>query len=169
MWGSIATGRGHPVLGYPEAPCNTLLHDFTTACGVITCREPDCRNDPTERGLCAAHLELVAYRAKEARRARARERNRQLEMPAQIARLRRQLPALGRHMATIGDVGDLHAFAAMQDEMGEILGAAVRRLHDECGYSWADIGEALGVSKQAAHKRFSVNPGLTADRQRATA
>jgi len=136
---------------------------------VIACRESGCRNDPVERGRCEAHVRLAAYEARDARRARGRARNRDLEMPAQIARISRQLPALARHMATIGDVTDLPAFVALQREMDQLLVEAVTRLHDEIGYSWTEVGQVLGVSRQAARQRFADKAGLSADRRAETA
>jgi len=90
-------------------------------------------------------------------------------MPAQIARISRQLPALARHMATIGDVTDLPAFVALQREMDQLLVEAVTRLHDEIGYSWTEVGQVLGVSRQAARQRFADKAGLSADRRAETA
>lgn len=44
------------------------------------------------------------------------------------------------------------------DELAQELRVLLRRLANtanRAGYSWADIGKALGVSRAAAHERFS--------------
>ncbi len=48
-------------------------------------------------------------------------------------------------------------------EMEEVADAALAHFVDQCrrsGRSWSEISKALGVTKQAAHKRFSVPPTL---------
>jgi DNA invertase Pin-like site-specific DNA recombinase len=47
----------------------------------------------------------------------------------------------------------LHRLAEMRSEIARSEEATVRRARN-LGYSWQAIASALGVSKQAAHRRF---------------
>jgi len=65
---------------------------------------------------------------------------------------RRILRAYARRIAT----GDIDALEAMTDLSGEIdttTGQAVTGLR-RFGYSWADIGAGLGITRQAAQQRW---------------
>lgn len=70
-----------------------------------------------------------------------------------VAMTRRILRALGRRVGQV-DLAELPALAGLAAELDGVLGDAARRLHDDCGYSWAEIGRELGVSRQAAQQRF---------------
>jgi hypothetical protein len=65
--------------------------------------------------------------------------------------MRRAQRAAGRR-ATVEDLQEL---VALHDELGQIIRDTVRRLRaePECA-SWTEIGAALGISRQAAQKRF---------------
>jgi hypothetical protein len=66
---------------------------------------------------------------------------------------RRVLRAYGRRIAA----GDIDAIADLGGLLGEVetaLGRAVTGLRDD-GYSLADIGLRLGVSRQAVHQRWA--------------
>lgn len=52
------------------------------------------------------------------------------------------------------DVPDLTSLAELRHTVDEAIGDAVANLHDQ-GHSWATIGEALGVTRQEAHRRYS--------------
>ena len=65
---------------------------------------------------------------------------------------RRVLRAYARRIAT----GDIDALTTMTDLSGEIdaaIGQAVTGLRG-FGYSWADIGARLGITRQAAQQRW---------------
>ena len=65
---------------------------------------------------------------------------------------RRVLRAYARRVAT----GDIDALTAMTDLSAEIdtaIGQAVTGLRS-FGYSWADIGTRLGITRQAAQQRW---------------
>jgi hypothetical protein len=65
---------------------------------------------------------------------------------------RRVLRAYARRVAT----GDIDALISMTDLAAEVdtaIGQAVAGLRD-FGYSWADIGSRLGVTRQAAQQRW---------------
>ena len=52
-----------------------------------------------------------------------------------------------------GDVDFLPALREVQDQVDALMCAAVAACRDE-GYSWAEIGSRLGVTRQAAHERY---------------
>lgn len=60
-----------------------------------------------------------------------------------------------RGAAAKADVDDLAALAATITYAEERMAEAVARLQAEEGYSWADIARAVGVTRQAAHKRWA--------------
>jgi hypothetical protein len=66
---------------------------------------------------------------------------------------RRILRAAGRRIAA-GDVESLPALAQLADELEAAIVDAVAGLR-VAGYSWTEIAGRLGVSKQAAHQRWS--------------
>ncbi len=69
---------------------------------------------------------------------------------------RRVLRAAGRRVAA-GDVDALPALAALSAEVDAAITAAVVGLR-AAGYSWAEIAARLGVTRQAAHQRWSATP-----------
>jgi DNA invertase Pin-like site-specific DNA recombinase len=50
-------------------------------------------------------------------------------------------------------IAELHRFTELRREISRAEEAQVRRART-AGYSWQAIASALGVSKQAAHRRF---------------
>lgn len=77
---------------------------------------------------------------------------RERENPEFNAFARRMLRAYGKRIA-IGDIEGLKALAELKQEVQRAEEAAVKGLR-EMNYSWYDIGRALGISRQAAQKRF---------------
>lgn len=71
-------------------------------------------------------------------------------MAAMVARVSRSMT----RRAAEGDMEALTALLAMGEAVDVATVLAGRALHD-FGYSWTDIGNELGTSKQAAAKRFS--------------
>ena len=73
------------------------------------------------------------------------------------ARLRRELLALIRRLVDgpLTLEAGLRATAAMRRGVDALQGELVTTARGE-GASWASIGEALGVTTQAAHQRFKV-------------
>lgn len=75
-----------------------------------------------------------------------------VENPEYAAFARRILKAYARRVAT----GDIEALALMAELAGTVdtsIRDAVTGLRD-CGYSWAEIGSRLGVTRQAAQQRW---------------
>jgi hypothetical protein len=66
--------------------------------------------------------------------------------------VRRAIRAHGRRVAA-GDVEALRELLALAGELDTATDNAVEGLRD-CGYSWAEIAARIGVSKQAAFKRW---------------
>lgn len=65
----------------------------------------------------------------------------------------RAIKGLARRVGA-GDVDAIEDMLAVSAELDEAILAAVAGLR-EAGYSWAEIGARAGVTKQAAHKRWS--------------
>lgn len=68
--------------------------------------------------------------------------------------IRRLVVRVGRR----GMVEDLGVFPMLQVELDAAMAASVAELRAQ-GVSWAQIGEALGVSRQAAFNRFGAQQG----------
>jgi hypothetical protein len=66
---------------------------------------------------------------------------------------RRILRAMAKRASS--DIDALPMLAATLEEGQQLMRDAVTRLRAD-GYSWADIGARLGISKQAAQQRFGV-------------
>jgi hypothetical protein len=71
----------------------------------------------------------------------------------------RIIRAAGRRIAA-GDVDALPALAALSAELDTAITHAVTGLR-EAGYSWAEIAARLGVTRQAAHQRFTTTTGAS--------
>jgi hypothetical protein len=65
---------------------------------------------------------------------------------------RRVLRAYARRVAT-GDIDALTAMTDLSDEIDTAIGQAVTGLR-AFGYSWAEIGTRLGITRQAAQQRW---------------
>lgn len=66
----------------------------------------------------------------------------------------RMIRAVGKRVGDM-DVDGLPLLVMLADEADRQLAAAARQLHDECGYSWAEIGARMGITRQAAQQRFA--------------
>lgn len=67
--------------------------------------------------------------------------------------VRRIVAAYSRRVADADDV-DLAEMVALRDDLDAAITAAVKGQRERHGRSWADIGQALGVTKQAAYQRY---------------
>jgi hypothetical protein len=71
--------------------------------------------------------------------------------PRDIARFEREVTAMMRK--AVHDPEAFAAIVAIVDDARCRLPLAARNLTEQ-GFSWADIGRALGTTRQAAHLRF---------------
>ena len=81
---------------------------------------------------------------------------RAVENDEYAAFLRRVIRAYSRRVAA-GDIEAITDMAATADEMDTAMRDAITGLR-QVGYSWADIGLRLGVSRQAAQQRWGGEP-----------
>lgn len=79
-----------------------------------------------------------------------------VENPQYAAFLRRAIRAYTRRIAT-GDIEALTDLQQLADELHQATTDAVHALREH-GYSWADIANRLGVTRQAAHQRYANHP-----------
>ena len=82
----------------------------------------------------------------------AKRRTRAKETPDFTAFVSRSIAALARRVAA-GDVDALGGLADLSGQLDDAIRDAVAGLRGR-GYSWSEIGDRLGVSKQAAHQRY---------------
>ena len=83
---------------------------------------------------------------------RSRRRREVVENDEFAAFARRIIRAHGRRVAT-GDVEALRDLVALSANLDDAIGEAVIGLR-AFGYSWAEIGQRLGISRQAAQQRW---------------
>lgn len=78
-----------------------------------------------------------------------------MENEAFAAFVGRIVRAHGRRIATEGDLDALRDLLRLQGELDEVLTDSVKGLHAEpWSYSWTQLAEVLGVTRQAARQRF---------------
>jgi hypothetical protein len=80
-------------------------------------------------------------------------RNRAVENYDYAAFLRRVVRAYGRRVAA-GDIDSIYDMARLADDVDAAIRDAITELRARHGYSWADIGLRLGVTRQAAQQRW---------------
>ena len=81
------------------------------------------------------------------------QRRRLVENDAFAAFVRRILRAYARRIAA-GDVEAIFQMTNVAVEFDMLIGQAVNGLHTH-GYSWAEIGSRLGITRQAAQQRWA--------------
>ena len=79
-------------------------------------------------------------------------RRRVIENDDYAAFTRRVLRSYARRVA-LGDIEALEAMTGLADDIDTAIAHAVAGLRAR-GYSWADIGNRLGVTRQAAQQRW---------------
>jgi hypothetical protein len=77
-----------------------------------------------------------------------------VENDAYAAFTRRILTAYARRVAT-GDIEALTLMIGLAGDIDTAIGNAVTGLRGS-GYSWAEIGSRLGITRQAAQQRWGV-------------
>jgi hypothetical protein len=69
---------------------------------------------------------------------------------------RRVIAAYSRRVAQ-GDIEAITAMAALADDLDAAIRRAITGLREH-GYSWAEIGIRLGITRQAAQQRWGDRP-----------
>ena len=87
-----------------------------------------------------------------------KRRKRVTENDEYAAFLTRVLRAYSRRIAT-GDIDALTAMATLATDLDHAMTEAITELRARHGYSWADIGTRLGITRQAAQQRWGTAPG----------
>lgn len=82
-----------------------------------------------------------------------KRRKRHVENDEYASFVRRILKAYARRVA-MGDIDAVADMVAIGRELDGHIQDAVDGLRDK-GYSWSDIARRIGISKQAAHERWS--------------
>ncbi len=89
-----------------------------------------------------------------------KRRKRVTENDEYAAFVRRAIAAYSRRVAT-GDIDALEGMAALSADLDTAIAHAVTALRARHGYSWADIGTRLGITRQAAQQRWGTTPGTS--------
>ena len=76
------------------------------------------------------------------------------EAPEVAAASKRFMRALVRRAAE-GDTEALEGLVGLQAVLQEAITEAGRALHDDAGYSFTELAEVLGISRQGARQRFT--------------
>ena len=87
-----------------------------------------------------------------------KRRRRVTENDEYAAFLRRAIRAYSRRVAT-GDIDALADMATLPPTSTPPCADAITELRARHGYSWADIGTRLGITRQAAQQRWGTAPG----------
>lgn len=69
--------------------------------------------------------------------------------------LRRTIRVYGVRIAD-GDPEDLAAAVQLAADLDQVIDDAARAMRTNTGYSWAELGRALGTTRQAAQQRYGV-------------
>jgi hypothetical protein len=85
-----------------------------------------------------------------------KRRRRITENDEYAAFLRRAIRAYSRRVAR-GDIDALTDMTTLADGLDQAIGDAVTGLRSQ-GYSWAEIGLRLGITRQAAQQRWGDRP-----------
>ena len=82
-----------------------------------------------------------------------KRRKRVTENDDYAAFVRRAIRAYSRRVAD-GDIDALTGMTDLSADLDAAIGQAITALRAQYGYSWADIAGRLGITRQAAHKRW---------------
>jgi hypothetical protein len=83
---------------------------------------------------------------------RRKPRRRLREAPDVAATVNRLLTALGRRAGDDPEV--LPVLRELATTLDDVTGQAVRQCHDAGGYSWGELAQRLGTSRQAVQQRY---------------
>ena len=79
-----------------------------------------------------------------------RRAKRLVETPEYAGFVRRSIRAMERRVGTDGDIEALPELVALEAELHATIQRTVDRLRAEHGFSWADVGRVLNITRQAA-------------------
>ena len=83
----------------------------------------------------------------------AKRRRRVVENDDYAAFIQRVIRAHSRRIAS-GDIDALTGMATLSADLDHAITEAITALRTRHGYSWADIGTRLGITRQAAQQRW---------------
>ena len=83
-----------------------------------------------------------------------KRRRRVVENDDYAAFIQRVIRAHSRRIAS-GDIDALTGLADLSADLDQAMADAITALRARHSYSWADIGRALGITRQAAQKRWA--------------
>jgi hypothetical protein len=83
-----------------------------------------------------------------------KRRRRVVENDDYAAFVQRAIRAYSRRIAC-GDIDALTGLADLSADLDQAMADAITALRARHGYSWADIGHRLGITRQAAQKRWA--------------
>lgn len=75
----------------------------------------------------------------------------------------RAVVALHNHVVDSGNCSNLAEFQRVAEEVAGYLTISAAMMRSAYGFSWADVGRGLGISRSAAQKRFGVVSGWVAE------
>jgi uncharacterized protein with PIN domain len=78
---------------------------------------------------------------------------REYETADYVAMMRRMTRGLGRRLAD-GDPADVASALDVSRELDRVIKESVRAMREAHGFSWAQIADELGMTRQAAQQRF---------------
>jgi len=76
------------------------------------------------------------------------------ETPEYVAMLRRMVRGLGRRINEHANPSDLVDLVELQRELDDCVRASVRVMREEHGYTWQQLADELGVTRQAVQQRY---------------
>lgn len=80
--------------------------------------------------------------------------------------MRRAVRAFGRRAET--DLDALRMMVELRAELDQAIATAARAAHEgEAAFSWTEVGQALGMTRQAARQRFAPSPQERLEARRA--
>ena len=76
-----------------------------------------------------------------------------IETTEYVAMMARMIRGLGRRVAD-GDPSDLADAVKLQKQLDDVLRDAVTQMREQHGYSWQQLADELGTSRQAVQQRY---------------
>jgi len=107
--------------------------------------------------------ELAAYLVTEAGVKKPRTQANRVRTPRdKINAAKRNLNALAKDVAAMGDEEDIIGLAELSKDIDALLGEVIRYQNKTTGRSWAWMGNLFGITRQAAQQRWGKAPRIDA-------